>query len=238
MFQKNEIDPMALILSIETSTTVCSVALHREGQLLCIFELHEENAHAGKLMLLIEDLFKRSGFGPKDLQAVAVSAGPGSYTGLRIGVSLAKGFSYAQNIPLIGVDALEALAVRALPFCSPKDVVIPMLDARRMEIYTSVISGDGSVIEPSHPLVVEDNPFENYLSKGKVFFLGDGLPKLKHVLGHSQAVFLSIFNSAISVGELAFEKFKKGQFEDVAYFEPNYLKDFRVIPSKKNPLLL
>lgn len=229
---------MALILSIETSTSICSVALHREGKLLSVFELHEENAHAGKLMLLIEDLFRRSGFGPKDLEAVAVSAGPGSYTGLRIGVSLAKGFAYAQNIPLIGVDALQALAGRALPFCSPQDLVIPMLDARRMEIYTSVIGGHGSVIDPSHPLVVENNPFEKYLSKGKVYFLGDGLPKLKHLLVHENAVFLSIFNSAVSVGELAYEKFIKEQFEDIAYFEPNYLKDFRVIPSKKNPLLL
>ncbi|RZS98425.1 tRNA (adenosine(37)-N6)-threonylcarbamoyltransferase complex dimerization subunit type 1 TsaB [Cecembia calidifontis] len=229
---------MALILSIESSTSVCSVALHESGKLTGIIELHQENVHSMKLMLLIEDLMKRTGFESGDLRAVAVSSGPGSYTGLRIGVSVAKGFAFAQDIPLIGVDTLMALAKRAQPFTKKGESIIPMLDARRMEVYTAVYDYQLKSLEKLSPKVIETgNPFLEYLNQGNVYFLGDGVEKLKGLLEHPSAMFLDWRPSAHSIGELAFEKFQKEDFEDVAYFEPNYLKDFRVISSKKNLLL-
>ncbi len=229
---------MPLILSIESATSVCSVALHDHGKLLGLMELHQENIHAKKLMLLIESLFQKLGLNSKDLAAVAVSSGPGSYTGLRIGVSIAKGLAYGHDIPLIGVDTLLALAHQLVPVCSDGDLLIPMMDARRMEVYTSIVSSRGEEIESSHPLIVEDNPFLDHLNKGKVYFIGDGVEKLRGILTHPNAVFPNVLNSSKSMGELAFGKFQKNEFEDLAYFEPNYLKEFRVIASKKNPLII
>jgi tRNA threonylcarbamoyladenosine biosynthesis protein TsaB len=229
---------MPLILSIESATSVCSVALHEGGKLLGLMELHQENAHAKKLMLLIESLFRKLGLNSKDLAAVAVSSGPGSFTGLRIGVSVAKGLAYAHNIPLIGVDTLLALAHQLIPVCSDGDHVIPMMDARRMEVYAAIMSFRGEIIESPHPLIVEENLFLDYLNKGKVYFIGDGVEKLREILVHPNAVFPNVLNSSKSMGELAFEKFQNNMFEDIAYFEPNYLKEFRVIASKKNPLMI
>ncbi|MCH6201433.1 tRNA (adenosine(37)-N6)-threonylcarbamoyltransferase complex dimerization subunit type 1 TsaB [Aquiflexum sp. LQ15W] len=229
---------MALILSIESATSICSVALHREGKLLRLSELDQENTHAKQLMLLVEGMFNESGLKPSDLSAVAISSGPGSYTGLRIGVSVAKGLAFAFNIPLIAVDTLEALAFQAFPLSGLNDFVIPLLDARRMEVYTSIFGFDGKLIESSHPLEIEGNPFLNYLNTSKVFFLGDGLKKLLDILDHENSIFLPNLNSASSIGFLAYKKFINKSFEDIAYFEPNYLKEFRVLASKKNPLLI
>jgi tRNA threonylcarbamoyladenosine biosynthesis protein TsaB len=229
---------MVYILSIESATSVCSVALHGDGKLLKLSEVDQENSHAKQLMLLTEDLFLQVGLKPKDLSAVAVSSGPGSYTGLRIGVSVAKGLAFAFNLPLIGVDTLEALALQGLPYCGDNDYVIPMLDARRMEVYTSVFGASGNIIESSHPLEIDLNPFLKYLETGQVFFIGDGLVKLKKILDHKNSVFLSNLNSSDSVGQLAFKKYQDKSFENIAYFEPNYLKEFRVLTSKKNPFLL
>lgn len=229
---------MPLILSIESATSVCSVALHQNGKLLGLMELHQENIHAKKLMLLIESLFQKLGINSKDLAAVAVSSGPGSYTGLRIGASIAKGIAYGNDLPLIGVDTLLALAHQLISVCSEGDIIIPMMDARRMEVYTSIVSSSGEIIKSSHPLIVDDNPFLGYLSNVKVYFIGDGVDKLREILTHPNAVFPNVLNSSKSMGELAYEKFQKNEFEDIAYFEPNYLKEFRVIASKKNPLII
>lgn len=229
---------MALILSIESATSICSVALHRDGELMKLSEHDQDSAHAKELMLLIEQMFLQVGMKPSELAALAVSSGPGSYTGLRIGVSVAKGLAFALDLPLISVDTLTALAFQAIPFCDDNDFVIPLLDARRMEVYTSVFEKGGKFIEVSHPLEVGENPFLKYLSKGKVYFLGDGLEKLKGVLVHHNSVFLPNQNSADSLGKLAYKKFQNSNFEDIAYFEPNYLKEFRVLASKKNPLFI
>lgn len=228
---------MALILSIESATSVCSVALHRDGELLLISERDQENAHAKQLMLSIEDVFLRLGLKPDEIDAVAVSSGPGSYTGLRIGVSVAKGLAFAHDLHMIAVDSLTGLATQALPLCTQNDFVVPLMDARRMEVYTSVIEAGGKVIEPSHPLEIDRNPFLKYLEAGKVFFLGDGLEKLKDILDHKNSVYLPNLNSAVSIGTIAYKKFLDNSFEEIAYFEPNYLKEFRVLASKKNPLL-
>lgn len=229
---------MALILSLETATSVCSVALHQKGELIALMELHQDNVHSQKLMLLVEDIFDKSGLNVADLSAVSVSSGPGSYTGLRIGVSIAKGLAFAHDIPLIGIDTLEALAFQVRQVLAKGEHVVPMMDARRMEVYMAVFNADFIQKEPIQPKIIETNPFLEYLNQGRVFFLGDGVAKLKEVLNHPNSVFLKNLNSATSVGELAYLKFENKEFVDLAYFEPNYLKDFRVIASKKNPLLL
>ncbi|MCH7413271.1 tRNA (adenosine(37)-N6)-threonylcarbamoyltransferase complex dimerization subunit type 1 TsaB [Belliella sp. R4-6] len=229
---------MALILSIETATQVCSVSAHKDGLLLGVNEVHLNNVHSQKLMGVISNLMNQLDLASKDLDAVAVSCGPGSYTGLRIGVSIAKGFSFALDIPLIAVGTLESLAAQAVPLCLKGDFVIPMIDARRMEVYASVIDFEGKVVKTAEPVVLESNPFEEYLSKGNVYFLGDGMSKAKEILNHPNARFLPFSISSKTIGELAYKKFDAGDFEDLAYFEPNYLKEFRVLQSKKNPLLV
>lgn len=226
------------ILSIETASQICSVAVHQDGVLLGHSELNIANAHSAKLLPLVESLFFEIQIGFGEIDAVGVSAGPGSYTGLRIGISTAKGICFAQDVPLIGVDTLAALAFQATGFVEPDTLIIPMMDARRSEIYTAIFSSEGAMLSPSHALVVEANPFLDLLENTKVYFLGDGVGKLKNVLHHPNAVFLEATNSALGVGGIAYKKYLNREFEDIAYFEPNYLKEFRVITSKKNPLAI
>lgn len=228
---------MALILSIETATKVCSVALHQKGILLGMSETHLENVHSQMIMGLISSLLDQLGVEVEKLDAIAVSSGPGSYTGLRIGVSVAKGLAFALDIPMVGISSLEALASQAIPFCEKSDHIIPMIDARRMEVYAIVTDGDGCIVEKASPVVLESSPFECYLETGLVYFLGDGAEKAKEVCIHQNARFLSNLNSSKALGELAYKKFVGSEFEDLAYFEPNYLKEFRVLSSKKNPFL-
>src|SRR5690606_5497135 len=229
---------MGLILSIETAISVCSVALHdQEGRLVGIAEIFQENVHAQKLMPLIESLLQQAGVLQGELAAIAVSSGPGSYTGLRIGVSTAKGLAYALGIPLIGVDTLDALARRAVPLVEAEDLVVPMIDARRMEVYCKVVSGVMEELSPLAPLIIDESSFDTYLSSGKLFFLGDANEKVRGIIRHENAVFVPLLNSAGTVGEIAAVRFREEQFDDVAYFEPNYLKEFRVLKSKKSLLL-
>ncbi len=227
---------MSLILSIETATSVCSVSLHQEERLLALYELDQENAHGKKLLLLIDDLFKYTNLNSSDLNAIAVSSGPGSYTGLRIGVSIAKGLAYAHNIPIISVDSLHAMAHRLIGITGKNDTIIPMIDARRMEVYTSIFRSTGELMKGPYPLIIEDNPFIEYLNMGRVFFLGDGVGKIREVFEHENAVFTNLLSSSRSVGEIACRKYLRNEFVDTAYFEPNYLKDFKVIASKKDLL--
>lgn len=229
---------MALILSIETAVSVCSVAVHEHGRLVGILEVVGDNVHGRKLVPLIQSLLTQTGISTTDLTAVGVSKGPGSYTGLRIGVSTAKGISYAMDIPLIGVDTLGAMARGYLDVCLAGDVVIPMLDARRMEVYAKVITSDGESLLESMPVIIDKLSFGEYLGDGRAFFVGDACDKVSSVIKHSNAVFMNCLPSARMVGELAHEKFLRQDFEDIAYFEPNYLKEFMVIKSKKNVLNL
>jgi len=229
---------MGLILSIETAISVCSVALHREGKLLGSLELHQDNVHSQKLMPVIDALLAQAGVQTREIQAIAVSGGPGSYTGLRIGVSTAKGLAYAHDIPLIAVDTLDALAFRINEIVEPNDFIVPMIDARRMEVYQKVLDGRMTELSSLEPLIIDELSFVEFMERGKVYFLGDAVFKIKNEIIHPNARFLNLVNSAISVGELAFKKFIANDFVNVAYFEPNYLKEFRVITSKKNPLLL
>jgi tRNA threonylcarbamoyladenosine biosynthesis protein TsaB len=231
---------MGLILSIETATQVCSVAIHREGVCLGELETTEEHAHARQLMLAIQKLLLQVGLAASDLHAVAVSAGPGSYTGLRIGTSVGKGLAYGLDIPLIGVDTLEALAYQAIPYLGgeSKEFIVPMIDARRMEVYAAVFDANLHLIQTAQPVILEGWSFHEELKQGMVHFIGDGSWKFQMLISHESACFHKELNSAKSVGVLAYKKFLKNDFVDLAYFEPNYLKEFRVLASKKNPLML
>jgi len=204
-----------LILQIDTSTAVCSVALSENGQTLQVIDLDEPNAHAAKLTILIEEILKQTGRKMQDLNAVAVSMGPGSYTGLRIGVSTAKGLCYALDVPLIAINTLEALFLgyKGQFGLTEDEAYLPMLDARRMEVYTAVYN---------HNAILERaDKFQDLFS------------------ATDRVDVLSGFNvSAAFLSLLAFDKFQRKEFEDVAYFEPFYLKDFVVTPAKKKVGLL
>ncbi|TFV92204.1 tRNA (adenosine(37)-N6)-threonylcarbamoyltransferase complex dimerization subunit type 1 TsaB [Algoriphagus kandeliae] len=228
---------MALILSLETSTDICSVALHKEGVLLSEQTIQEEGAHSKMLPQLIEDVMKEGGYQLKDLSAVAVSGGPGSYTGLRIGASTAKGLAFALEIPLISVDTLQAMAVQAWRQ-NPNAIVVSMLDARRMEVFREVFGPSGEVLEPIAAEILDENSFSSWISRTELFFVGNANQKAKEVITSSRAIFLDVFPNASSVGEIAWGKYQKEDFEDVAYFTPNYLKEFRLLKSKKNPFAL
>lgn len=220
---------MSLILSLETSTTVCSAALHLNGNLLSQFELHEEQSHAGKLALLIENLLNVTGRSVADLNAVAVSSGPGSYTGLRIGTSTAKGICYAVNIPLLACSSLEVLT-EGLAKSSYRDALFcPMLDARRMEVYTMVTNASGQILLPVSAMVVDENSFQDLLSLHTIIFFGDGSEKCRALIQHPNAIFVGDqYPRASALGGLAARKLDGGQTEDLGSFEPFYLKEFLI----------
>lgn len=227
---------MVNILSIETSTSICSLAVHQDGKLISLSEENEPGAHAERLVLLIEAVLEKAGLGFKDLDAIAVSQGPGSYTGLRIGVSTAKGLAFGLNKPLIGVNTLQALA--SAVHLEKGDLVIPVLDARRMEVYREVFDWKLDSISGLDAEILSENSFQNFLENHRVYFLGDAVDKVKSLVQHENARFISDLSfSAQHMGEIAFGEFEKEQFADLAYFVPNYLKEFKALHSKKNPLL-
>jgi len=228
---------MALILSLETATSVCSAALHDNGKLLASSEYHVPQSTASKLSVLIDQLFKLADIQPSQLSAVAVSAGPGSYTGLRIGVATAKGFCYALNIPLIAINTLELMTYQVIAQHSFSDnaLLCPMLDARRMEVYTLLSGADLKVIEPTEAKVIDELSYQSWLEKNKILFFGNGSDKCKEMIRHENAVFISsVTPSAAKLGEMAFQKFNLSRFEDLATYEPYYLKDFIVKKPKSS----
>ena len=229
---------MAHILSIETSTSICSVAIHEQGELLALAEIKEPGAHAEKLLLLVDEVFEKAGLSFGDLDAVAVSQGPGSYTGLRIGVSTAKGIAYALEIPLIGINTLQAMA--ASQPVAPGDYVVAVLDARRKEVYTQTFGDSLQELSPIEAVVLEEGVFASILEKGRVYFVGDGVEKVKDEVKSTNALIIAdwaISISAKNMGVLASEKYARQEWEDLAYFVPNYLKEFKALQSTKNPLL-
>ncbi len=220
------------ILNIETATKNCSVSISKNGKLVVLKEICEANfSHAEKLHHFITDTLRDAKLDFKDLNAIAVSKGPGSYTGLRIGVSSAKGLCFALDIPLISILTLASLA-HATKVKS--GYIIPLLDARRQEVYTAVFDSNYTIIKKTYNHILEDNSFSEYLEFEKVTFLGDGANKTSDIVKHSNATFLEgYFPSAKEMVFLSYQKFLKSTFEDVAYFEPFYLKDFYVTTSKK-----
>ncbi len=213
------------ILHLETSTKNCSVAISRNGELLCVCEEYDENyGHSEKLHQFVNWALEGAGISLNELDAVCVSKGPGSYTGLRIGVSAAKGFCFGLNIPLLSLNSLEILAQTQIN--KDFDFIIPMIDARRMEVYTAVFDGNGNMISPIEAKILDEHSFDEFADK-KIVFIGDGVEKSKEILNLPQAEFQTgIHPSAQNMIHLAEEKFNRKEFEDVAYFEPFYLKEF------------
>jgi tRNA threonylcarbamoyladenosine biosynthesis protein TsaB len=221
-----------LILNIETTTKNCSVSLAENGVLVALKEINEGSySHAEHLHPFIDVILNEVGKEYSDITAVAVSKGPGSYTGLRIGVSAAKGFCYALEIPMISIDTLASLAHVVQ---TDNAIIIPMLDARRMEVYQAVFTADYKHLEQTKAQVVEENTYDTYLNKSKVYFVGDAVEKIQTIISHPNAVFVANeFPSAKEMAPLSYEKFIIHDFEDVAYFEPYYLKDFIAVKSTK-----
>ncbi|MFW5754641.1 MAG: tRNA (adenosine(37)-N6)-threonylcarbamoyltransferase complex dimerization subunit type 1 TsaB [Marinilabiliaceae bacterium] len=233
---------MAYILCIETSTNICSVALTRDRDILAARQENEGNSHANRLTILTEQLFNDTAIpiDMEDIDAVAVSSGPGSYTGLRIGVSTAKGICFALDKPLIALTSLSVLAwpvVRNMAggqadstswFC-------PMIDARRMEVYSAMYDQNMDIQRETRADVVDEESYRSILDARKVFFFGNGAEKCKAFLNHPNAIFPEDEGPlARNMATLAFDAYENGQFEDVAYFEPFYLKDFiATIPKRK-----
>ncbi len=223
---------MAIILNIETSTKNCSVNVAENGVVLAIKELNNGNySHAEVLHPFIEEVLEQAAISKPQINAIAVSKGPGSYTGLRIGVSAAKGLCFALNCPLISIDTLTALTYA---ISIEEGFIVPMLDARRMEVYAAIFNSDNIKIRDTKAEIIEDSSFLEELEKSKVYFLGDGSKKCKQTITHKNAVFVDDkFPSSKEMALLSYLKYKKNDIEDVAYFEPFYLKDFIVIPEKK-----
>ena len=223
---------MALILNIETATKNCSVSVSKNGEILALKELNNGNySHAEVLHPFIVDVLEEANSTSQEIDAVAVSKGPGSYTGLRIGVSAAKGLCFAFDKPLISIETLKSLAHSV---SIDNGVIIPMLDARRMEVYAAVFNADYDSIREIKAEIIDETSFLEYLENQKVYFLGDGAQKCKELITHKNAVFVyDKFPSEKEMAELSYDKYKKNDIEDVAYFEPFYLKDFVVIPEKK-----
>ncbi len=224
---------MAIILSIETSTNAGSVAVHHEDKFLAQVEMHHSNAHSYHLNHAIDFALKLSDVTINQLEAIALSKGPGSYTGLRIGTSTAKGLCCALNIPLISVNTLRAMAKSVAPYFDANHLLCPMIDARRMEVYTALYNITLSNIFPTEARILAEDTYGQELQNSSVVFFGNGAAKFESLTHSKNAIFLKdISPSAKFIGELAISKYQKNQFEDLAYFEPYYLKEFMATKPK------
>lgn len=226
---------MAYLLHIESTSTVCSIAISKDKELMALKELNNGYTHAENLHIFIEQLLKETSLNSKNLNAISVSSGPGSYTGLRIGFSAAKGLAYALQIPLITIDTLKALSNTAIRKAKADALFCPMMDARRMEVYCAVYDNSYNEILPSQALVLDETSIQPFYLNKDIYFFGDGMPKAKDLLQKiPNANFIDdIMASASSMTALAFEKYQAKDFADVAYSEPNYLKEFFFTTAKK-----
>jgi tRNA threonylcarbamoyladenosine biosynthesis protein TsaB len=222
---------LSYILNLETATKNCSVALAKDGKTIICKEVSELGySHAEQLHVFIEEIVNEAGITFEDLAAIAVSQGPGSYTGLRIGVSAAKGLSFALNIPLIAIDTLQTLASQVNV---SEGLIVPMIDARRMEVYSAIFSPSFEKKRDVLAEIIDENSFEESLEQ--LYFVGDCNEKCKAVLTKDNFIFLDDikYPSANEMSKVSFEKYQISDTVDVAYFEPYYLKDFMVTVSKK-----
>lgn len=225
---------MSLILNIETSTKNCSISISRNFDIIQSKSLlSEKHSHSEILTLFIQDIFKESDLILKDLDAIAVSKGPGSYTGLRIGVSTAKGLCYSLGVPLISVSTLQAMSLGISNNNLHYDLYCPMIDARRMEVFSAFYDAENQQIREVRADIIDENSYVSFLNK-KILFFGDGSEKCKEVLIRENSHFLdNIFPNANDMVEISYQKYLQEDFENIAYFEPFYLKDF-VVGEKKN----
>jgi tRNA threonylcarbamoyladenosine biosynthesis protein TsaB len=236
---------MAVILNIETSTEVCSVSLAENGKLLFEKENNQGMNHSALLTVFIDEIFEESKLSVKNIDAVAVSRGPGSYTGLRIGVSVAKGLCYALEKPLIALNTLDVMADYTagninsyISLDTYNNVLLcPMIDARRMEVYTALYNKNGETVRPVHAEIIDEKSFSAYFENNKILFFGNGAEKCRNHLVHHNALFSGpLKTSARFMQDMAERKYNRKEFEDLAYFEPFYLKNFvATIPKNKIP---
>lgn len=229
---------MPVILSIETATKACSVSISKDYELISVVEeVGDGYSHAENLSVFIEKALAESKMSYRDLNAIAISKGPGSYTGLRIGTSTAKGLCYALDIPLVSVDTLQAMAygVSSINNVGSDTLLCPMIDARRMEVYSAFFDAKNVSIRKTKADIIDENSYIEYLDKSEVIFFGDGAAKCKDTLStHQNAKFIGdLHPSAQYLNSIATSKFKAQQFENTAYFEPYYLKDFVAGKPKK-----
>ncbi len=227
---------MSRIILIETSTPLCSTALVEDGKVVCERLSDEPRAHASKTALFVSEMLSEKGLKVSDCDAVAVSKGPGSYTGLRVGVSTAKGLCFGAGIPMISVGTLDTLVWQALDGNMLPEgcrYIIPMIDARRMEVYTGIFTPDGKQISPTVAQIIDADSFKDQLAEGPVLFIGDGADKCKDTLTSPNARFIQCCPKAASMMHPAIDALEPKRFEDVAYFEPFYLKEFITTVSKK-----
>ncbi|MFO7829793.1 MAG: tRNA (adenosine(37)-N6)-threonylcarbamoyltransferase complex dimerization subunit type 1 TsaB [Bacteroidales bacterium] len=235
---------MALILNIETSTQVCSVSVSDNGMVKGLKESHDEKSHAKYLTVFIDDLLNELNLSIHDFDAVAVSKGPGSYTGLRIGVSTAKGLCYAKNLPLISVNTLQSMAYGLIRKAHEKQVsvpdidqvlLVPMIDARRMEVYSAFFNSKGDFVREVKAEIIDQDAYKDILASQPMIFFGNGSDKIANTINDQNAIFLpGFFTSAVDMVDLSEKNFREQKFENVAYFEPFYLKDFVATKPKKN----
>jgi tRNA threonylcarbamoyladenosine biosynthesis protein TsaB len=223
---------MSLLLSIETSTLGCSVALHEQGKLLHSVETQVPQSASSQLAVMIQQVLNESRKKPAELKGVAVAAGPGSYTGLRIGVATAKGLCYALGIPLVSINTLELLAYQFINSKKTEpgsSLLCPMLDARRMEVYTILLDAKLNILRPTEAKVIDATSYVDLLENNSIYFFGDGAAKCQEFIKHPNARFVTdIIPLASYLGEMGFAKWEKNQVEDIASFEPFYLKDFLI----------
>ena len=234
---------MSLILCIETGTDICSVGLSRDGELISLRESDEGRDHARNVALFVDELLRENDIAAEELSAVAVGMGPGSYTGLRIGVSFAKGLCYGLQIPLVAVGSLDSMVQVAredheagiIDVDNWNDAVLcPMVDARRMEVYTQMFDTQGQPLNEVKAEIVTEESFKEWRGERQLVIFGNGAAKCREVL--NDATYINVTPSARGLAALAHQRFEAGQTEDIAYFEPFYLKDFIIIPSKKKLL--
>lgn len=236
---------MATILNIETATKSCSVCLAKDGSILSLIETDGEYSHSENIAVFTQKVLADAGITVNELNAIAVSEGPGSYTGLRIGTSFAKGLCFSLSAPLIATSTLKALAFsplvneeiqKLINKNAPTSISLcPMIDARRMEVYAAIFDGEYNALRRVSADIIDAFSYSEFLEKGLVLFFGDGSAKCKEVLGkHPNAIFIdNVAASASTMIEISETKFNSGLFENTAYFEPNYLKEFRTTIAKK-----
>ncbi len=221
---------MERLILIETSTALCSVALAENGEVVSYRESSAPKAHASLTAVFIDEMLSERGLKLADCDAVCVSMGPGSYTGLRVGVSTAKGLCFGSGKPLLAVGTLDTLVAQAE---GDFHHIVPMVDARRMEVYTAVFTPDGQQLTETSPVIVDSESFAARLADGPTLFIGDGAGKCADVIKHPNARFIQCHPNAAAMLAPALKAFRTGRFEDVAYFEPFYLKEFVATVSKK-----
>ena len=226
---------MATLILIETAASMLSTAIVRDGDVICSLESSEPRSQASLTAPFVKQMLDQCGLKAKDCDAVCVSMGPGSYTGLRVGVSTAKGIAFGAGIPLIGIGTLDILARQGIDSGQAHgcEFIVPMIDARRMEVYTAVYNADGQRITDIAPRIIDKDSFAAEVGSSPVLFIGDAADKCREALQREGARFVQTFPSAAAMAPLAMEAYEKEQFEDVAYFEPFYLKDFIATVSRK-----